>query len=92
VYRALTRHLWVLGVEIAQPALYPELIADFAEAPGAQSQGRGGDSVLDRLLEMRREARASKDFAKSDAIRNLLTEAGVAIEDTKDGARWSVTR
>ncbi|HTU61244.1 MAG TPA: DALR domain-containing protein, partial [Polyangiales bacterium] len=92
VYRALTRHLWVLGVEIAQPALYPELIADFAEAPSAESEGRGGDGVLDRLLEMRREARASKDFAKSDAIRNLLTEAGVAIEDTKDGARWSVTR
>jgi cysteinyl-tRNA synthetase len=92
VYRTLTRHLWVLGVEIAQPALYPELIADCAEAPSQQGQGRGGDAVLDRLLEMRREARANKDFAKGDAIRNLLTEAGVVIEDTKEGARWSVTR
>jgi cysteinyl-tRNA synthetase len=92
VYRTLTRHLWVLGVEIAQPALYPELIGDFAEAPSNQSAGRGGDAALDRLLEMRREARANKDFAKGDAIRNLLTEAGVLIEDTKEGARWSFTR
>jgi cysteinyl-tRNA synthetase len=92
VYRTLTRHLWVLGVEIAQPVLYPELIADYAEPPAAQSTGRGGDSAIDRLLEMRREARTNKDFAKGDAIRNLLTEAGVVIEDTKDGARWTLTR
>ena len=92
VYRTLTRHLWVLGVEVAQPALYPELVADFAEAPATQSLGRGGDGAIDRLLEMRREARASKDFAKSDAIRNLLAEAGVVIEDTKEGARWTFTR
>ena len=58
VYRTLTRHLWVFGVEIAEPALYPELVADCAQAPEAQSEGRGGDAVLDRLLEMRREARA----------------------------------
>jgi cysteinyl-tRNA synthetase len=92
VYRTLTRHLWVMGVEIAEPALYPELVADFAEAPSTKGEGRGGDAVLDRLLEMRREARTNKDFAKSDAIRNLLAEAGVALEDTKEGARWSVSR
>jgi cysteinyl-tRNA synthetase len=92
VYRTLTRHLWVFGVEHAQPALYPELVADFAEAPSGESAGLGGDAVIDKLLVMRREARANKDFAKSDAIRNLLAEAGVVIEDTKDGARWSVSR
>jgi cysteinyl-tRNA synthetase len=89
VYRTLTRHLWVLGVEIASPALYPELVADYAEAPQERSEGRGGDGAIDRLLGMRKEARANKDFAKADAIRNLLAEAGVVLEDTKDGARWS---
>jgi cysteinyl-tRNA synthetase len=40
---------------------------------------------------MRDEARKAKDFAKADTIRKLLTEAGVEIEDTKEGPRW-VTR
>jgi len=38
---------------------------------------------------MRREARANKDFAKADLIRSLLVEAGVALEDTPQGARWT---
>jgi cysteinyl-tRNA synthetase len=90
VYRTLVRHLSVLGVEIAEPELYPELVADFAQPPEQGRAGRGGDSVIDRLLTMRREARAAKDFAKADAIRNLLSEAGVALEDTPAGPRWSV--
>jgi cysteinyl-tRNA synthetase len=92
VYRALTRHLWVLGVELGEPALYPELVADCAVPALESSAGRGGDSVVDRLIELRREARSNKDFAKADVIRNLLAEAGVVLEDTKAGVRWSVTR
>ena len=90
VYRTLVRHLSVFGVEVAEPKLYPELIAEFALPPQEGSAGRGGDAVIDRLLAMRREARAQKDFAKSDAIRNLLSEAGVTLEDTPSGPRWSV--
>jgi cysteinyl-tRNA synthetase len=89
VYRTLVRHLSVFGVEIAEPTLYPELVADYAQAPEQAGKGRGGDSVIDKLLVLRREARANKDFAKADAIRNLLTEAGVALEDTPSGPRWS---
>jgi cysteinyl-tRNA synthetase len=89
VYRTLVRHLAVFGVEIAEPTLYPELIAEFALPPQEGNGGRGGDAVIDRLLAMRREARAQKDFAKSDAIRNLLSEAGVTLEDTPSGPRWS---
>lgn len=92
VYRTLTRHLWVLGVEIAESTLYPELVAEFAGAPARCSSSRGGDAVLDRLLEMRRAARVERDFVKSDAIRNLLAEAGVVIEDAKGETRWSVSR
>ncbi len=88
VYRALTRHLGVLGVEIADPALYPELVADYAFVDAA-GKGRGGDGAIDRLLQMRLDARKGKDFAKADAIRNLLTEAGVVLEDTPQGPRWT---
>jgi cysteinyl-tRNA synthetase len=90
VYRTLTRHLWVFGIELAEPALYPELVADYAMAAGGEAKGRGGDSVIDKLLTMRLDARKAKDFAKADAIRNLLIEAGVALEDTPQGPRWTV--
>jgi cysteinyl-tRNA synthetase len=90
VYRTLVRHLAVFGVEVAEASLYPELISEFAQVPEEVSAaGRGGDTVIDRLLTMRREARANKDFAKADVIRNLLTEAGVALEDTPAGPRWT---
>ena len=45
--------------------------------------------VADRL-DARREARAAKDYARADAIRDTLTAAGVAVEDTPTGARWSL--
>jgi cysteinyl-tRNA synthetase len=89
VYRTLVRHLAVFGVEVAEPALYPELAAEFAVTPEEGTAGRGGDAVIDRLLTLRREARANKDFAKADVIRKLLAEAGVELEDTPAGPRWS---
>ena len=42
------------------------------------------------LLEQRATARAEKDFATSDAIRDRLKEAGVEITDTPDGQKWSL--
>ncbi|HEY6882160.1 MAG TPA: cysteine--tRNA ligase [Polyangiales bacterium] len=90
VYRTLVRHLAVFGVEIADPALYPHVVAEYALPPSEGGKGRGGDDVIDKLLALRVEARKAKDFAKSDQIRNLLTEAGVVLEDTPSGPRWSV--
>ena len=40
----------------------------------------------------RNAARASRDFAKSDAIRKSLMDKGIAIEDTPAGTRWKVVR
>lgn len=90
VYRCLTRHLAVLGVEIATLRLYPELCAEYASPPVENSGGKGGDEVVNNLLKLRAEARAAKDFARSDAIRDLLVAAGVTLEDKSDGVRWSV--
>lgn len=89
VYRTLVHHLAVFGVEIAEPALYPEIIAEYAVAPSGEAKGRGGDGAIDKLLAMRLDARKQKEFAKADAIRNLLKEAGVIIEDTAQGSRWT---
>ncbi len=43
---------------------------------------------IDALLKRREEARASRDFAAADSIRDRLTEAGITIEDGPSGARW----
>ncbi|MBL3698941.1 cysteine--tRNA ligase [Leucobacter luti] len=49
------------------------------------------DSLVSDLLEQRSEARASRDFAKSDEIRDALHRAGISLEDTPTGTRWSLT-
>jgi cysteinyl-tRNA synthetase len=50
------------------------------------------DSLVSGQLQARAEARAAKDFATADAIRDGLAAAGIAIEDTSDGARWSLAQ
>jgi cysteinyl-tRNA synthetase len=42
------------------------------------------------LLEERAQARTDQDWARADAIRDRLKAAGVEIEDTPDGPKWSV--
>jgi cysteinyl-tRNA synthetase len=58
--------------------------------------GRGGDlrGVVDALvglaLQQRTEARARKDWAAADAVRDQLRHAGVVVEDTPHGPRWTI--
>jgi cysteinyl-tRNA synthetase len=47
--------------------------------------------LVDALLLQRQDARERKDFDAADAIRAELGEAGVSIEDTPHGPRWTVT-
>ena len=48
------------------------------------------DALVRALLEQRAAARADKDFAAADAIRDQLKEAGIEITDTPQGPRWSL--
>ena len=50
------------------------------------------DTLVRTLLDQRAEARQRRDWAAADAIRDSLAEAGLKIEDTKDGARWSLVK
>jgi cysteinyl-tRNA synthetase len=50
------------------------------------------DGLVSLALEQRQAARARKDFAAADAIRNQLTTLGVSVEDTPQGTRWELTR
>jgi len=48
------------------------------------------DVLVGGLLEQRAQARAAKDFAAADAIRDRLKAAGIQLEDTPSGPTWSL--
>ena len=48
--------------------------------------------VVDMVLDLRAKAKANKDWAVSDQIRDALTEAGFQVKDTKDGVTWKLDK
>ncbi len=48
------------------------------------------DSLIGGLLQARADARAAKDWATADRIRDQLSEAGIVVDDTAGGVRWSL--
>ncbi len=46
--------------------------------------------LIENLLEARKQARADKDFARADALRDGFAAAGVLVKDTADGAVWEL--
>jgi cysteinyl-tRNA synthetase len=48
------------------------------------------DALVGHLLSQRQEARAAKDFATADAIRDQIKAAGIEIEDGPQGSSWSL--
>jgi cysteinyl-tRNA synthetase len=63
---------------------------DFATTGGDDTLTGVVDVLVQGLLEERAQARADQDWARADAIRDRLKAAGVEIEDTPDGPKWSV--
>ena len=53
-----------------------------------EREGGLTDEAIDELVNERIAAKKSKNFARSDEIRNLLQAQGVILEDTRDGTRW----
>jgi len=66
--------------------------------PTSEPGGRTSDekeknalsAVIEKVIGWRKEAREKKDFAMSDEIRDDLLKAGVTLEDSKDGTKWSI--
>ena len=48
------------------------------------------EGVMELVLEDRRKARAEKNWAESDRIRDLLASFGITVKDTKEGATWTL--
>ncbi len=61
-------------------------------AAATQSNMEPFERAVDFVLEMRSEAKARKDWATSDLIRDRLASIGFDVKDTKDGWEWSVKK
>lgn len=82
----------VLGVEVGSAqdadAGYPEEVLTLAAELAAYA-GDSREEAVELLLAARADARAAKDFATADAVRDGLAGLGFTIEDTPQGARVS---
>ena len=78
----------VLGIELARESA-SELPAELVDLARAQAgyEGDSADEAAEVLLEARQAARAAKNWAVADAIRDGITALGLVVEDTAAGAR-----
>ncbi len=68
-----------------------ELIGLLQDDPEAWFKAGGdaaGDAAIDALVAEREQARANRDFARADEIRDQLAGLGIALEDSPEGTRW----
>ena len=74
-----------------------ELLGVLQQEPAAWFRQAGVGQAIDetevqRLVDARVAARAARDFAESDRLRDALLALGVQVEDTPQGPRWKVAR
>ena len=62
------------------------------EADGNAQREESFGKAVDLLLDVRQQAKAAKDWATSDKIRDDLAALGFAVKDTKDGATWKLEK
>ena len=65
-------------------------LLDEEAAGGSGKAEKALEGVMELVLEDRRKARAEKNWAESDRIRDLLASYGITVKDTKEGATWTL--
>jgi cysteinyl-tRNA synthetase len=71
----------VLGIDPLDPHWRSTDVSD---------QARALDALVQTMITQRADARAAKDWAAADRIRDAIAAAGIALEDGPDGTHWSV--
>ncbi|MDL9936145.1 cysteine--tRNA ligase [Gordonia sp. ABSL1-1] len=79
---AVRAMMGILGVDPLSP--------HWSSAEGDTGERAALDVLVRAELQRRADARADKDWATADAVRDRLAEAGVEVTDTPDGAQWSL--
>ena len=94
------RALWLLGLEPLESWLSESVRTLPADLPArlqaelgseVRLNGSSAENAVARVIEARAQARAQKDFAASDRLRDALARCGIAIKDSKEGTTWSMT-
>jgi cysteinyl-tRNA synthetase len=58
---------------------------------GDGPQASALDALVQEMITQRAQARATKDWAAADRIRDAIAAAGIALEDGPDGTHWSLS-
>ena len=83
--RAVIAMTDILGVNPLDPG--------WASGGGEEAQALGAlDALVQERIHARAKARSARDWEAADGIRDALSDAGIALEDTAAGARWSLSR
>ncbi|MDR1672635.1 MAG: cysteine--tRNA ligase [Bacteroidales bacterium] len=73
--------------------VYHRFVEDILGMNSDQPSNRQTDllnGLVNFMLDMRQQAKANKDFATSDNIRNMMNRLGIEVKDKKDGFEWSI--
>lgn len=73
--------------------LYNTVVFDILGLKQESAEGTNNrltHNLVDFVLQLRQKAKAEKDFATSDAIRDALVKMGIVVKDRKDGYDWEI--
>ena len=92
VYLANTERTSASGKAAIELAL--SLIRELGGVLGlfTRQESKSLDAEVEELIEKRQAARAAKDWATADAIRDKLKEMNIVLKDTPDGVKWSIVK
>ncbi|MFC2122088.1 cysteine--tRNA ligase [Bacteroidota bacterium] len=92
----LTLHLWMPSLlRSADAAQIAQVAASLYQELGRSNPSREGqtaEKIIDDLIGMRVELRASKQWQQADMVRDKLGEAGIVLEDSSQGTVWKYHR
>jgi peptidase E len=95
----MERFIWQVLAELeeedgvgAAREIFRELLASLLSQFAARPSDRESclRPVVEALLTLRERLRAQKKWEEADAVRDCLAQAGIAVEDTPEGARWHI--